>query len=43
MTGQITSGFAAAEDAPGKPRFSPVFYVADLKWVRKQVTRGRTN
>jgi hypothetical protein len=41
MTGQVASGFAAAEGAPGKPRFSPVFYLADLKWARKQATRGR--
>jgi hypothetical protein len=31
MTGQVPSGFAAAEGAPCKPRFSPVFYLADLK------------
>jgi len=33
--------FAAAEGAPCKPRFSPVFYLGDLKWARKQATRGR--
>lgn len=30
QNGQVASGFAAAEGAPGKPRFSPVFYLADL-------------
>jgi crotonobetainyl-CoA:carnitine CoA-transferase CaiB-like acyl-CoA transferase len=30
QNGQTASGFAAKEGAPGKPRFSPVFYLADL-------------
>ncbi|WP_413990029.1 CoA transferase [Labrys okinawensis] len=30
QNGQVASGFAAAEGAPGIPRFSPVFYLADL-------------
>lgn len=30
QNGQVASGFAAMEGAPGKPRFSPVFYLADL-------------
>jgi crotonobetainyl-CoA:carnitine CoA-transferase CaiB-like acyl-CoA transferase len=30
QNGQTASGFAAREGAPGKPRFSPVFYLADL-------------
>jgi hypothetical protein len=30
QNGQVASGFAATEGAPGKPRFSPVFYLADL-------------
>jgi hypothetical protein len=34
-------GFAAAEGAPGKPRFSPVFYLADLKWAQKQASPYR--
>jgi len=30
QNGQVASGFAASEGAPGKPRFSPLFYLADL-------------
>jgi crotonobetainyl-CoA:carnitine CoA-transferase CaiB-like acyl-CoA transferase len=30
QNGQVASGFAAAEGWPSKPRFSPVFYLADL-------------
>jgi len=30
QNGQVASGFAVAEGAPGRPRFSPVFYLADL-------------
>ncbi len=30
QNGQVASGFAAKEGEPGKPRFSPVFYLADL-------------
>ncbi|MEV0714843.1 CoA transferase [Asanoa sp. NPDC050611] len=30
QNGQVTSGFALEEGAGGPPRFSPVFYVADL-------------
>ncbi|WP_274911119.1 CoA transferase [Streptomyces sp. WZ-12] len=30
QNGQVASGFAAREGAPGRPRFSPVFYLADL-------------
>lgn len=30
QNGQVASGFAAAEGSPGEPRFSPVFYLADL-------------
>ena len=30
QNGQVASGFAAVEGAPGPPRFSPVFYLADL-------------
>jgi crotonobetainyl-CoA:carnitine CoA-transferase CaiB-like acyl-CoA transferase len=30
QNGQVASGFAVAEGAPAKPRFSPVFYLADL-------------
>ena len=27
---QVATGFAAKEGKPGKPRFSPVFYLGDL-------------
>jgi crotonobetainyl-CoA:carnitine CoA-transferase CaiB-like acyl-CoA transferase len=30
QNGQVASGFAVREGAPGMPRFSPVFYLADL-------------
>jgi crotonobetainyl-CoA:carnitine CoA-transferase CaiB-like acyl-CoA transferase len=30
QNGQTASGFAVTEGAPGPPRFSPVFYLADL-------------
>ena len=30
QNGQVASGFAVREGLPGKPRFSPVFYLADL-------------
>ena len=30
QNGQVASGFAAAEGGEGPPRFSPVFYLADL-------------
>jgi crotonobetainyl-CoA:carnitine CoA-transferase CaiB-like acyl-CoA transferase len=30
QNGQVASGFAAKEGEPGKPKFSPVFYLADL-------------
>jgi len=30
QNGQVASGFASKEGEPGKPRFSPVFYLADL-------------
>jgi crotonobetainyl-CoA:carnitine CoA-transferase CaiB-like acyl-CoA transferase len=30
QNGQVASGFAAQEGGTGKPRFSPVFYLADL-------------
>ena len=30
QNGQVASGFAAKEGAPGRPKFSPVFYLADL-------------
>ena len=30
QNGQVASGFAAREGSPGRPRFSPVFYLADL-------------
>ena len=30
QNGQVASGFAAKEGEPGRPKFSPVFYVADL-------------
>ncbi|MBP1296351.1 CoA transferase [Bradyrhizobium elkanii] len=30
QNGQVVSGFAAAEGGNGKPKFSPVFYLADL-------------
>jgi crotonobetainyl-CoA:carnitine CoA-transferase CaiB-like acyl-CoA transferase len=30
QNGQVASGFAAKEGEPGRPKFSPVFYLADL-------------
>jgi crotonobetainyl-CoA:carnitine CoA-transferase CaiB-like acyl-CoA transferase len=33
QNGQVASGFAAKEGEPGRPRFSPVFYLADLMIV----------
>ncbi|MDQ0625978.1 CoA transferase [Paraburkholderia graminis] len=30
QNGQVATGFAVREGLPGKPRFSPVFYLADL-------------
>jgi crotonobetainyl-CoA:carnitine CoA-transferase CaiB-like acyl-CoA transferase len=30
QNGQVASGFASKEGEPDKPRFSPVFYLADL-------------
>lgn len=30
QNGQVASGFAAAEGGSGRPKFSPVFYLADL-------------
>jgi crotonobetainyl-CoA:carnitine CoA-transferase CaiB-like acyl-CoA transferase len=30
QNGQVASGFAVKEGEPGKPKFSPVFYLADL-------------